>query len=55
MKPVRLITAGNITIDDLVLPDGKTYMGTIGGDALYSALGAKLWLDEVAALTRVNS
>jgi len=54
VKSIKLITAGNITIDDLVLPDGKTHMGTIGGDALYSALGARLWLDEVGVLTRAN-
>lgn len=54
MEPIKLITAGNITIDDLVLPDGKTYMGTIGGDALYSAMGARLWLEEVGVLTRAN-
>ncbi len=54
MKTIKLITAGNITVDDLVLPDGKTYMGTVGGDALYSALGAKLWLNEVGILTRAN-
>lgn len=39
----RLVCVGNLTIDDLVLPDGSRRVGCIGGDALYSALGARLW------------
>ena len=39
----RLVCLGNLTIDDVVLPDGRELPGCIGGDALYAALAARLW------------
>lgn len=36
-------TLGNVTIDDLVFPDGSTMWRTPGGNAIYSALGIALW------------
>jgi sugar/nucleoside kinase (ribokinase family)/fructoselysine-6-P-deglycase FrlB-like protein len=39
----RVIVVGNLTIDDVVLPDGSTRMGSLGGNSLYTALGARLW------------
>lgn len=42
-----LICLGNITVDDVVLPDGKTQMGCFGGDAIWAALGAAYWSDQV--------
>ena len=39
----RLVCYGNLVVDDLVLPDGSEHPGLIGGDALYAALGAKLF------------
>jgi ribokinase len=51
----RLYTLGNFTIDDIVRwPDGLTYMGQPGGDALYSALGARVWLERVGLLARLG-
>ena len=43
---------GDLTIDDVVLPDGTTKMGSIGGDSLYAALGARLWEPSVGIVTR---
>ncbi len=43
MPPPRLVCLGNLTIDDVVLPDGREMPGCIGGDALYAALAARLW------------
>ncbi len=37
------LIAGNVTIDDLVFPDGTTRMGVPGGDAVYSSIGAGFW------------
>lgn len=34
---------GNLTIDDLVFPDGSTRWAVPGGSAVYAALGASLW------------
>jgi len=30
---------GNLTIDDVVLPDGKTIMGSLGGNSIHAATG----------------
>lgn len=54
MEQKQTFIAGNITIDDIVLPNGETYMGTIGGDVLYASMGCRFWLDEVHMLSRVN-
>jgi sugar/nucleoside kinase (ribokinase family) len=36
-----------MTIDDLVFYDGSTKMGLLGGDAVYSTIGAALWQDDI--------
>jgi ribokinase len=52
---VRLYTLGNFTIDDIVRwPDGLAFMGQPGGDALFSALGARVWLERVGLLARLG-
>lgn len=48
----RLVVVGDLTLDDVVLPDGTTRMGSVGGDSLYSALGARLWEPSVGVVTR---
>jgi ribokinase len=50
----RYLLFGNLTIDDTVLPDGQTAMGTVGGDALYAAIGAHVWSDDLAIVTRLG-
>lgn len=42
-----IVTVGWLTIDDIVLPDGTYQRGVVGGGALYSAVGARLWNDDV--------
>jgi len=49
-----LVVAGNVTLDDTVLPDGRTVMGVVGGDVLYSGLAAALWTRPVGLLSRVG-
>lgn len=44
---VALFTAGGIIIDNVVAADGTVNRGAMGGNAVYSAAGARLWLDEV--------
>lgn len=51
---VNVVVAGNFTIDDMVLPDGKTSMGVTGGDVLYGALGARFWIDGIGMLSRAG-
>jgi sugar/nucleoside kinase (ribokinase family) len=45
---------GNLTIDDVVLPDGTTAMGLCGGNAVYAALGAAIWRRDVALSVRIG-
>lgn len=43
MHPPRLVCLGNLTIDDVYLPDGRHRPNCGGGNALYSSLAARLW------------
>lgn len=38
-----LVLLGNLLVDDVVFPDGRTRMGQPGGAMLYASLGAALW------------
>jgi len=38
-----LVILGNLLVDDMVFPDGRTRMAEPGGATLYAALGASLW------------
>ncbi len=40
---VELVTVGYLTLDDLVLEDGRVLRDTLGGGALFSAVGAQAW------------
>ena len=39
----QMVCLGRLTVDDLVLPDGRRMPGCTGGNALYATLGARLW------------
>jgi ribokinase len=45
---------GNLTIDDVVQSDGTSAMGMCGGNAIYAALGGRLWSDRVGLSARVG-
>lgn len=40
---VDYVTLSNLIIDDIVLPDGRTYMNTLGGAGLHALVGMRLW------------
>lgn len=48
----RVVVVGNLTIDDVVLPDGTVRMASVGGNSLYTALGARAWQPSVGIVTR---
>jgi ribokinase len=50
----HLVCCGNLTLDDLVLPDGTEQKACIGGDALYGVLAARLFLQEAQMLAPVG-
>lgn len=39
-----VVTVGWLTMDDIVLPDHTCRAGVLGGGALYSAVGARIWV-----------
>jgi ribokinase len=45
---------GNLTTDDLVLADGTTAMGLSGGNAIFAALGGRLWSTRVGLTARIG-
>ncbi len=50
---VRLFTAGGMIIDNVVSADGAVQREMLGGNAVYSAAGARLWLDDVGIVALV--
>jgi ribokinase len=45
---------GNLTIDDLVMADGTTSMGLCGGNAIFAALGGRIWSERVGLSARIG-
>lgn len=50
-----LMCLGNLTIDDVVLPDGSKRPGCIGGDALYAVLAARPWQSDAEMVAPVGT
>jgi sugar/nucleoside kinase (ribokinase family) len=50
----RLLTVGNLLVEDVVMPDGRELAGRLGGDAIYAALGAQAFADDVAPVVRIG-
>ncbi len=47
-------TIGGFTLDDTVQPDGTVQWSAPGGNALYSAIGAKFWDAKIGIITPVG-
>jgi ribokinase len=50
-----VFAVGHLTVDDVVLSDGETRMGSLGGAALYAALGAQLAGSTAEVISRRGS
>jgi sugar/nucleoside kinase (ribokinase family) len=50
----RYLAAGNLLVEDVVLPDGRRLRGRLGGDAVYAALGARAFADDVQPVVRLG-
>jgi sugar/nucleoside kinase (ribokinase family) len=50
----RYLTIGNLLVEDVVLPDGRQRLGRLGGDALYAAIGARAFADDVQLAVRLG-
>lgn len=53
--PIDLVSLGNVTIDDTVLPDGTTRMACFGGDTIYASLSASFWNDNIKLVAPIGS
>jgi sugar/nucleoside kinase (ribokinase family)/fructoselysine-6-P-deglycase FrlB-like protein len=51
----EVIVIGNLTIDDVVHPNGETTMASPGGNTIYSAIAAGIWGLGVGLVARVGS
>jgi ribokinase len=49
-----LFTIGGFTLDDTVTPDGRVIRAAPGGNALYAAVGARVWTEEVGIVSPVG-
>jgi sugar/nucleoside kinase (ribokinase family) len=47
---LEVFTAGGLSVDNIVAADGTVQRKVMGGNAVYSAAGARLWLDDVGIL-----
>jgi sugar/nucleoside kinase (ribokinase family)/fructoselysine-6-P-deglycase FrlB-like protein len=50
-----VIVVGNLTIDDVVHPNGDTTMASPGGNTIYAATGALIWGQSVGVVARVGA
>jgi sugar/nucleoside kinase (ribokinase family)/fructoselysine-6-P-deglycase FrlB-like protein len=50
--PRPVIIVGNLTIDDVIHPDGTSQMGTLGGNSVHAAAAALAWTSEVGIVAR---
>ena len=47
-------TFSNIIIDDIVLWDGRTFMGTLGGAGTHALIGMRIWSDRLGYVATVG-
>jgi sugar/nucleoside kinase (ribokinase family)/fructoselysine-6-P-deglycase FrlB-like protein len=52
-RPV--VVVGNLTIDDVIQPDGSSQMGTLGGNTVHAAAAALTWTGDVGVVARCGS
>jgi ribokinase len=50
----RFLAVGNLLVEDVVMPDGRELPGRLGGDAIYAALGARVFADDVQPVVRLG-
>ncbi len=50
----EIVTTGGLRVDYLITRDGYANNGIMGGNALYSAVGASLWSDAVGIWSRIG-
>lgn len=54
MNHVSYVSIGNVIIDDIVLPDGVTHMGVLGGGGTHAIAGMRIWTDKVGFVAAIG-
>ena len=54
MSRISYVSIGNVIIDDIVLPDGVTHMGILGGGGTHAVVGMRVWTDEIGFVAAVG-
>lgn len=49
------ISIGSVIIDDIVLPDGTTHMGCLGGGSVHAVMGMRVWSDKVGLIGNIGN
>jgi ribokinase len=52
-RPVIIV--GNLTIDDVIQPDGSSQMGTLGGNSVHACAAALTWVGGVGIVARCGA
>jgi sugar/nucleoside kinase (ribokinase family)/fructoselysine-6-P-deglycase FrlB-like protein len=52
-RPVIIV--GNLTIDDVIQPDGSSQMGTLGGNSVHATAAALTWVGGVGIVARCGT
>ncbi len=50
----RLVGIGAVFIDDIVLPNGQTYMARLGGGVVHALMGASIWEERPGIVATVG-
>jgi sugar/nucleoside kinase (ribokinase family)/fructoselysine-6-P-deglycase FrlB-like protein len=50
-----VVVIGNLTIDDVVHPNGETMMASLGGNTIHTAIAARIWGVSVGVVARVGT
>ncbi len=48
------ITSGGLRVDYLITHSGKPHIGLVGGNAVYAAVGAALWHEQIGLWARLG-
>jgi sugar/nucleoside kinase (ribokinase family) len=52
---IDYFTFSNLIIDDIVFPDGRTFMNTLGGAGLHALVGMRVWNDRLGYAAAVGA
>jgi ribokinase len=53
--PIQFALVGGLREDFFITPSGEAHLRKIGGNAVYAAVGARLWTESVGLVARVGS